>query len=626
MKHRARRRQLLLIVVAVLLPAAVLIGLVRRVTRQEAELAEAHAARERRNQIDQLGRELAARLEAIKLQEINRWIRIPAAPESEQPPDAALVFVAALDGDRIILPWESNGGLAEPSPDFLRQRQQAESLEFEKDDPAAALEYYRHAAAAARRPGEKCEARLFEARVLLKARRAAEASRVYKSMLKDCDSAADQDGIPFGLYASERLMNSLKDFEQARGYALARVNRVRWTNPYETYMIRSLLKLVPDEETVAALNGIDRRLADIDRIQAFAKDFRRVRALAETAWIAYGSEPWLVTVIPPQAPLPSLVFVVSSTAAARKFLPPSASLVGKDTVDSEPLGPAFHAINLRFEPGSGDGRRRPVNSSFYAIGIASTLLVTTLTVLLLLRDVNRELRLADMRSHFVASVSHELKTPLTAIRMFAETLALGRARDNRTRTEYLETIVNESERLTRLVDNVLDFSKIEQGKKIYQLRPTSLSDVARSAAQALQYPLAQQGFTLNVSLDETVPAVPADPDAMKQAVLNLLSNAMKYSGNARQIDLIVKGTAEDAILEVTDRGLGIAPHERARIFEKFYRARSTDRDSIAGTGLGLTVVQHIVEAHSGSIEVRSVEGKGSTFCIRIPFARVEHPE
>jgi signal transduction histidine kinase len=127
-----------------------------------------------------------------------------------------------------------------------------------------------------------------------------------------------------------------------------------------------------------------------------------------------------------------------------------------------------------------------------------------------------------------------LKTPLTAIRMFAETLAMGRSRDGRTKSEYPETIVNESEHLARLVDNVLDFSKIEQGKKIYRLRPVRLEDVADSAARAMQFPLAQQGFHLRFSVERDIPELRADPDAIQQAILNLLTNAMKYSGDARE--------------------------------------------------------------------------------------------
>jgi signal transduction histidine kinase len=246
-----------------------------------------------------------------------------------------------------------------------------------------------------------------------------------------------------------------------------------------------------------------------------------------------------------------------------------------------------------------------------------------LAAYLLLRDVSREIEVAEMRSHFVASVSHELKTPLTAIRMFAETLAMGRAGDDRTRSEYLHTVVNESERLSRLVDNVLDFSRIEQGKKIYRMQCVSLPEVVRAAANAMQYPLTQEGFALNVAIDENHPAVMADADALQQAILNLLANAMKYSGDAREIDLCLTHFDKEAVIRVVDRGIGISAEDQPKIFEKFYRVRSAQSDRIAGTGLGLTLVTHIVKAHGGRLQVVSELGAGSTFSIYLPLKAPE---
>jgi len=457
---------------------------------------------------------------------------------------------------------------------------------------------------------------LLEARVLIKAGRTKDAARLYRDMLKSCDATSDEDGVTYALYAAERLLNAVKDTETAYRYVVERTDHARWMSPYDAHLIRSLLKEAPGQPGESARSTIDGRLAELEQITAFAKEFHRVRPLAEMEWVAYGPEPWLVTVTAAEAPLPSLVFVVSSAVGSERFVPPAATLVTKDTPGSEPLGQGFSGINVRWKTENFETQANRGSPLLY--GIAFILGVTILAGYLLFRDVTRDVRMAEMRSQFVASVSHELKTPLTAIRMFAETLALGRARDERTRSEYLETIVNESERLARLVDNVLDFSKIEQGKKIYRMQPAHLRDIVQSAARAMHYPLAQQGFTLNVSIDETLSPASADADAMEQAVLNLLSNAMKYSGDAREIDLSLKHDGGEAVIEVRDRGVGIDASEQTRIFDRFYRSKEASASMVAGTGLGLTVVQHIAKAHGGRVEVQSAAGVGSTFSIRIP--------
>jgi signal transduction histidine kinase len=251
--------------------------------------------------------------------------------------------------------------------------------------------------------------------------------------------------------------------------------------------------------------------------------------------------------------------------------------------------------------------------------LALALTVALLGGYLLWRDVRRELRMAELRGHFVSSVSHELRTPLTAIRMFAETLRAGRLEQEKTREEYLDTIVSESERLSRLVDNVLDFSRIEQGRKTYRFRSTSLAEVVRAAARAVQYPLANQGFRLNTEVEEDVTMARADPDALEQAVLNLLTNAIKYSGDSREIGLQLRRRDGAAEIQVIDHGIGIPAVEQARIFEKFYRSPTRENELLPGTGLGLTLVEHVARAHGGNVTVESRPGEGSTFSIRIPL-------
>jgi signal transduction histidine kinase len=291
------------------------------------------------------------------------------------------------------------------------------------------------------------------------------------------------------------------------------------------------------------------------------------------------------------------------------------------TSPGEPLGTDFPGIFVDFFPGNADtiNDAGSIRRWFYSVGLMLVLGVTLFGAYLLWRDIRREVELAETRSRFVSAVSHELKTPLTAIRMFAETLHEGGAGDEGTQSEYLETIVNESERLTRLLNNVLDFSKIERGQKTYRREPESLEEIVRVTARAMRYPLEQKRFALKLEVEAGMPPARVDRDAIEQAILNLLANAMKYSGDSRDIVLRLRSHDGEAVIEVADRGVGIEPTEVPRIFERFYRVSSPENDRIPGTGLGLTLVQHIALGHDGRVTVTSVPGEGSTFSLHIPL-------
>ncbi|MCA1570279.1 MAG: HAMP domain-containing histidine kinase, partial [Chloroflexi bacterium] len=286
----------------------------------------------------------------------------------------------------------------------------------------------------------------------------------------------------------------------------------------------------------------------------------------------------------------------------------------------EALGDPFPGVHLSYATvGARPGTTALPQLLFYAAALLMVLGVTGVGAFLLWRDVRREMRLGELRAQFVASVSHELKTPLTSIRMFADTLRMARGIDESTRGEYLDTIINESERLTRLLNNVLDFSRIEQERRTYRLQPAHLPDVLRAAVRTLEYPLAQDGFELRLEIDDGLPPVNADADAVQQAVLNLLTNAIKYSGTSRRIDLSLAARGGHATIAVTDHGLGVTPQDRPRLFERFYRARTPENQYIPGTGLGLTIVEHIVSAHGGTVTCESTPGGGSTFSMTLPL-------
>jgi two-component system phosphate regulon sensor histidine kinase PhoR len=267
-------------------------------------------------------------------------------------------------------------------------------------------------------------------------------------------------------------------------------------------------------------------------------------------------------------------------------------------------------------------RESDLRFAFYACAVILALSVTLFCRYVVWQDYQREKELSDLRSDFVAHVSHELRTPLTSIQMFAETLALGRVQEPEKQREYLETIARESERLARLVDQVLAFSKIEQGSVDYRLEAVPLVRIIESAALALEPSLVQKGFSLCRNYSGCAPTVRADADALEQAILNLLTNAMKYSSDSRAIEVRLRQSGPNAIIEVADQGIGVPMEYRLRIFEKFFRAPLPSGAAVPGVGLGLTLVAHVAAAHGGRVEVRSNEPRGSVFSLILPMEQM----
>ncbi len=418
------KRQALLFLAAILVPAAVLVGLATRLLYQDRELAAKRAADQRHIAVDQLRRELDARLESIRLQEINRLIRTPNASQPHDSDNPAVIFTAKVDGDRALLPWEVSA--SEGSPAYNKLREQGELLEFGKRDNAGAAAVYRAALVAARSLSETAEAQLLLARALSKAGESAEASSLYVKLLSAPSDARDEQGVGYRFYAAERLLSAGRDHRSVADQLQAQISGPERLTLPELYMIRSLLGAHP---------RISERIAEMEQVVALAKDFARVRARIESgggsAWVPYGNEPWLVAMTSPQPPLPALLLAVSST----KVAPPGAKL---GTRAGDALGDEFPGLHVewpdhRFQESFHSG----LPTGIWIAGLALVLGVAALGGYLLLRDVNRDVRMNEVRSQFVASVSHELKTPLTAIRMFAETLAMGRSRDEPTRVRVL---------------------------------------------------------------------------------------------------------------------------------------------------------------------------------------------
>ncbi len=247
--------------------------------------------------------------------------------------------------------------------------------------------------------------------------------------------------------------------------------------------------------------------------------------------------------------------------------------------------------------------------------LGALLALIVLGILIINHVITKEIELSRLKSIFVSGVSHELKTPLSLIRLFAETLLLGRIESDDEKRRFYEIINNESQRLTHMINNILDFSKIEEGRKQYDFAPHNLDELLEDTIEAYSYQLEQDGCELSVSVEDKLPLALVDPDSFKQSVINLIDNATKYSFNEKKISVKLTRSGSFIRLDVEDKGIGIDKSDLMHIFDKFFRVSNADVHQIKGSGLGLAVVRHIMDAHKGHIEVWSEPGQGSRFSL-----------
>jgi signal transduction histidine kinase len=255
---------------------------------------------------------------------------------------------------------------------------------------------------------------------------------------------------------------------------------------------------------------------------------------------------------------------------------------------------------------------------------AAAALLLTGGLLLAMRTASREVKLSRMKSDFVSNVSHELRTPLASIRVFGELLRLGKVGAPEKVREYGEYIESESRRLTQLIDNILDFARIEAGRKSYRFAAGDVEAVLAATLESFAVRLRHGGFALDYHKPErALPTARIDPEALGLALHNLLDNAINYSGPSRWIGVALEGGPDAITIAIHDRGVGIPADEHERIFDRFHRVGQGLVHEVRGSGLGLAIVRHIVAAHGGTIEVESTPGRGSTFRVRLPVAAGE---
>ena len=240
-------------------------------------------------------------------------------------------------------------------------------------------------------------------------------------------------------------------------------------------------------------------------------------------------------------------------------------------------------------------------------------------LILTVRAVSHELELARMKSDFVSTISHEFKSPLTSIRQLAEMLQTGRVPSKGRRQKYYDVLLEQSERLSLLTENILNFAKMEEGRREFIFEKTDIKSLLEDLVSSVQERVRHEGFTVQLEMEDSLPLILADRDAITQAIHNLIDNAIKYSGKVKRV--VVKSYKEDQdlVIAVKDFGIGIKKEERDKIFDRFYRGGERLTFRVKGSGLGLTLVKLIIDAHHGSVRVESEPEQGSTFSVKLPL-------
>jgi len=235
--------------------------------------------------------------------------------------------------------------------------------------------------------------------------------------------------------------------------------------------------------------------------------------------------------------------------------------------------------------------------------------------------LNGELRLNKLKSEFISNVSHELKSPLTSIRMMTEMLHHKRVQTEERKSEYYSAMLAESEHLSHLIDNILDFSKIDENRSKYDFTDLDINELLQKFIESTRERIQESGFDIRYSCPDRVPIIRADKNAILQVFYNLADNAIKFSGTSRQIDINLFSKEDELLLCVKDYGIGISGKNQKKIFDRFYRGDEPQQMGIMGSGIGLTIVKKIMEAHKGQLTLESIPGEGSTFCIHFPFIK-----
>ena len=603
-------RQIVFFLLAVMLPSAVLLSFGVVLLRQETELNE--------RRLDEL-RTFAARDVGDSLfQALEAAYRAPTeAGQRWTDTDPPLLVLGTMQDGALALSRDAMTSAA-PAADFQEFLRGAQQEARQGAGISAAIRRLESRLASDEDPGH--QAWLTWQISMLMGQAGLPAVNEWDTRLLSLPTdVTDEFGMPWAYFGAERLMQRGHAIDSVRSRVMEDLERPSWISPAALrYLDDPLMTLLPDTASTKAFDRLEHEHAIADWVE------RRPLILAlnpavGVSWLPVPGTDWLLR----------RVDLTGERRVAAVRLGDIQPVAGGavDAIAIAPMDPERDRVlpaSLEGLAAIIDANALPLSRNPQRFLIAGIILVLGLTLFggyLLWRDVRRETRLAQLRTQFVSSVSHELRTPLTSIRLFAETL-LEHGGDNAAERERsLSIIANESERLTRMLNNVLNTSRIEQGTMSYRPGPGHLDEVTDRAADAMEYAFKQAGVTL----ERDIASVEAsfDPDAVEQAVINLLSNALKYGASGGMVRLSCHRNGTHAHLSVSDDGPGIAVEEQERIFERFYRAERADDRRITGAGLGLALVQHIAVGHGGTVSLDSTPGSGATFTLSLPLMTPE---